>query len=83
MHVRQSAADPEAVTLQIYEPPGVEVSSAFMKEVEKHFGRQEFRRSPWDGVGEIRYPAGHPRATPRTYSPRSTQMRSVRAGSAS
>ncbi len=57
VHVRQSAVDPEAVTLQIYEPPGVEVSSAFMKEVEKHFGRQEFRRSAWDGVGEIRYPA--------------------------
>jgi mannose-1-phosphate guanylyltransferase/phosphomannomutase len=57
VHVRQSAADPEAVTLLIYEPPGVEVSTTFMKEVEKNFSRQEFRRSAWDGVGEIRYPA--------------------------
>jgi mannose-1-phosphate guanylyltransferase/phosphomannomutase len=60
MHVRQSAVDPEAVQIQLYEPPGVEASSAFLKEIEKHFTRQEFRRSAWDGVGEIRYPSRAP-----------------------
>ena len=57
MHVRQSAADPEAVQIQIFEPPGVEAQRGFMKEIEKNFSRQEFRRSAWDGVGEIHYPA--------------------------
>jgi mannose-1-phosphate guanylyltransferase/phosphomannomutase len=55
--VRQSPTDPEAVQIQIFEPPGVEASSGFLKEIEKHFSRQEFRRAAWDGVGEIRYPS--------------------------
>jgi mannose-1-phosphate guanylyltransferase / phosphomannomutase len=57
VHVGRSPADPEAVEIQIYEPPGVQASSSFMKEVEKHFSRQEFRRVSSDDVGEIRYPA--------------------------
>ncbi len=56
-HVRQSAADPEAVQIQIFEPPGVEASSAFLKEIEKHVSRQELRRAASDSVGELRYPA--------------------------
>jgi mannose-1-phosphate guanylyltransferase / phosphomannomutase len=56
VHVRQTAADPEAVQIQIFEPPGMEASSSFLKELEKHFTRQELRRVAWDGVGEIRYP---------------------------
>jgi mannose-1-phosphate guanylyltransferase / phosphomannomutase len=57
VHVRPSAADPEVLEIQIFEPPGVQASAAFMKEIEKHFARQEFRRAAWDGVGEIRFPA--------------------------
>jgi mannose-1-phosphate guanylyltransferase / phosphomannomutase len=57
VHVRPSAADPEVVEIQIYEPPGVQAAAPFMKEIEKHFSRQEFRRAAWDGVGEIRFPA--------------------------
>ena len=64
VHVQQSALDPEAVQVQIYEPPGVELSSSFMKEIEKHFSRQEFRRAGWDAVGEIRYPS----RAPETYA---------------
>ena len=63
-HVRQSPTDPEAVQIQIFEPLGVEASSAFLKELEKHVNRQELRRAAWDGVGEIRYP---PRA-PESYA---------------
>jgi mannose-1-phosphate guanylyltransferase / phosphomannomutase len=63
-HVRQSPADPEALQIQIFEPPGVEASSGFLKELEKHFTRQEHRRANWDSVGEIRYPV----RAPETYS---------------
>jgi mannose-1-phosphate guanylyltransferase/phosphomannomutase len=57
VHVGPSAGDPEAVEIQIYEPPGIQASSAFMKEIEKHFSRQEFRRAAADEVGELRFPA--------------------------
>ena len=57
LHVGPSADDPEAVEIQIFEPPGVQASSAFVKKVENHFGRQDFRRAAADEVGEIRYPA--------------------------
>jgi len=57
VHVGRSSTDPEAVEIQIYEQPGVQASSTLMKEVEKHFSRQEFRRVSSDEVGEIRYPA--------------------------
>jgi mannose-1-phosphate guanylyltransferase / phosphomannomutase len=57
IHARQSPSDPEAVQLQIFEPPGVEASSAFLRDLETHVNRQELRRAAWDGVGEIRYPA--------------------------
>ncbi len=61
LHVGPSADDPEAVEIQIFEPPGVQASSAFVKKVENHFGRQDFRRAAADEVGEIRYPAQHGR----------------------
>jgi mannose-1-phosphate guanylyltransferase/phosphomannomutase len=63
-HVRQSPSDPEALQVQIFEPPGVEASSAFLKELEKHFTRQELRRADSESVGEIRYPA----RAPETYA---------------
>jgi mannose-1-phosphate guanylyltransferase/phosphomannomutase len=57
IHVGPSASDPEAVEIQVYEQPGVQASASFMKEIEKHFARQEFRRAAWNEVGEIRFPA--------------------------
>ena len=57
LHVGPSSTDPEAVEVQIYEPPGVQASSALVKEIEKHFSRQEFRRAASEEVGEIRFPS--------------------------
>jgi mannose-1-phosphate guanylyltransferase / phosphomannomutase len=57
VHVGPSAADPEAVEIQIYEPPGVQASAGFVKEIEKQFSRQEFRRATSAEVGRIRFPA--------------------------
>src|SRR5579862_4205843 len=56
-HVGVSPADPEVIRIQFFEPPGVEMSSAMQKEVEKHFTRGELRRVAAGEVGDITYPA--------------------------
>jgi mannose-1-phosphate guanylyltransferase/phosphomannomutase len=57
IHVQPSPADPEVVQIRIYEPPGTPATPALIKEIEKHFSRQEFRRAAWNEVGEINYSA--------------------------
>jgi mannose-1-phosphate guanylyltransferase/phosphomannomutase len=52
-----SPNDPEVIRIQFFEPPGVEMSAAMQKEVEKHFTRGEFRRVAAAEVGGISYPA--------------------------
>jgi mannose-1-phosphate guanylyltransferase/phosphomannomutase len=56
-HVGVSANDPEIVRIQFFEPPGVDMSSAMQKEIEKHFTRGELRRVAAAEVGGISYPA--------------------------
>ncbi|HET7567154.1 MAG TPA: sugar phosphate nucleotidyltransferase [Gaiellaceae bacterium] len=56
-HVGVSPADPEVIRIQFYEPPGIELTAAMQKEVEKHFSRGELRRVAADEVGTISYPA--------------------------
>ncbi|HSL66218.1 MAG TPA: sugar phosphate nucleotidyltransferase, partial [Gaiellaceae bacterium] len=57
IHVGTSSADPEIVQVKIFEPPGIQLTPALQKEIEKHFTRQELRRSAYNEVGEIGYPA--------------------------
>ena len=56
-HVGLSPSDPEAVRIQFFEQPGIEMTAAMQKEVEKHFTRGELRRVAADEVGTISYPA--------------------------
>jgi mannose-1-phosphate guanylyltransferase/phosphomannomutase len=56
-HVGVSPNDPEVIRIQFFEPPGVEMSAAMQKEVEKHFTRGELRRVAAAEVGSISYPA--------------------------
>ncbi len=56
-HVGASTTDPEAVQIRLFERPGIALSAAMQKEVEKHFTRQELRRVPFGDVGSITYPA--------------------------
>jgi mannose-1-phosphate guanylyltransferase/phosphomannomutase len=56
-HVGASTTDPEAVQIRLFERPGIALSAALQKEVEKHFTRQELRRVPFSDVGSITYPA--------------------------
>jgi mannose-1-phosphate guanylyltransferase / phosphomannomutase len=56
-HVGISNQDPEVVKIQFFEPPGIELSPAMQKEIEKHFTRLEFRRMAAADVAGITYPA--------------------------
>ena len=57
IHVGTSSSDPEVVQVKIFQPPGIQLGPALQREVEKHFTRQELRRSAYNEVGEIGYPA--------------------------
>jgi mannose-1-phosphate guanylyltransferase/phosphomannomutase len=56
-HVGVSPNDPEAVRIQFFEAPGIEMTAAMQKEVEKHFTRGEIRRVAAGEVGGASYPA--------------------------
>jgi mannose-1-phosphate guanylyltransferase/phosphomannomutase len=56
-HVGVSRTDPETVHVQFFEPPGIQLTSATQKEVEKHFTRRELRRVPFGAVGHLEYPS--------------------------
>jgi mannose-1-phosphate guanylyltransferase / phosphomannomutase len=55
-HVGSAAADPEIVAIRFFEEPGIQLTTALQKEVEKHFTRGELRRAAGDGVGDVDYP---------------------------
>lgn len=57
IHVQPSPSDPEIVQVRIFEPPGTPAGPGLVKEIEKHFSRQEFRRAAWNEVGEITFSA--------------------------
>jgi mannose-1-phosphate guanylyltransferase/phosphomannomutase len=56
VHVRLGEFDPEAIQIELFEKPGVQVTPALEKEIAKHFSRQEFRRVSSGGVGNLSYP---------------------------
>jgi mannose-1-phosphate guanylyltransferase/phosphomannomutase len=56
-HVGLSPSDPEAIRIQFFEQPGIEMGTVLQKEVEKHFTRGELRRVAAGEVGTIDYPA--------------------------
>jgi mannose-1-phosphate guanylyltransferase/phosphomannomutase len=78
VHVRPSTADPEIMQIQFFEPPGIQATPELIKEIEKHFHRQEFRRAAHDEVGQI----GTPARAAETYADdlvRTLDVESIRA----
>lgn len=59
-HVGTSAADPEMVEIRFFEQPGIQLTPALQKEIEKHFTRYELRRAGPGEIGTITYPARAP-----------------------
>jgi mannose-1-phosphate guanylyltransferase / phosphomannomutase len=55
-HVGSSVADPEVVAIRFFEEPGIQITAALQKEIEKHFTRGELRRAAGDRVGTVDYP---------------------------
>jgi mannose-1-phosphate guanylyltransferase/phosphomannomutase len=56
-HVGTSQADPETVQIKFFEQPGIQISPALQKEIEKNFTRGELRRVGFGDIGSISYPA--------------------------
>jgi mannose-1-phosphate guanylyltransferase/phosphomannomutase len=57
VHVGTSQTDPEVVQIRFFEQPGIQLSSAMQKEIEKHFTRGELRRVGFGDIGGVSYPA--------------------------
>jgi mannose-1-phosphate guanylyltransferase / phosphomannomutase len=56
-HVGTSSVDPELVQIRLFEQPGIQLTPALQKEIEKRFHRHDFRRAPHREVGDLDYPA--------------------------
>jgi mannose-1-phosphate guanylyltransferase/phosphomannomutase len=56
IHVRISSWDPEMIQIQVFEQGGVNVSEKRQKDIEKYYGRQDFRRAFYSEFGEIQFP---------------------------
>ncbi|HSC73454.1 MAG TPA: sugar phosphate nucleotidyltransferase [Gaiellaceae bacterium] len=56
-HVGTSQIDPEVVQIRFFEQPGIQLSAALQKEIEKNFTRGELRRVGFSDTGRITYPA--------------------------
>jgi mannose-1-phosphate guanylyltransferase/phosphomannomutase len=56
-HVGTSQLDPEVVQIKFFEQPGIQLSPAMQKEIEKNFTRGELRRASFSDIGTISYPA--------------------------
>ncbi len=56
IHVRIASWDPESIEIQIFESPGVDLSERRQKDIERVYGRQDFRRAFYSEFGEIRFP---------------------------
>ncbi len=56
-HVGIDHAEEELVRVRFFEHPGIQITPALQKEIEKHFTRQELRRVSAGDVAEISYPA--------------------------
>jgi mannose-1-phosphate guanylyltransferase / phosphomannomutase len=52
-----SYTDPEMIAIRFYEQPGIQLTAALQKEIEKHYTRLELRRAAFNAVGTVTYPA--------------------------
>ena len=57
VHVQISPDDPEVVEIRFFEAPGILVSDATIKSIERTYSRQEFRRVSATEIGRLSYPS--------------------------
>jgi mannose-1-phosphate guanylyltransferase / phosphomannomutase len=56
IHVRVSSWDPEVLQIQLFEPPGIPITEKTQKNIEKFYGREDYRRAYYTEMGRIQYP---------------------------
>src|ERR671938_1029537 len=56
-HVGTSSTDAEVIQIRFFEQPGIQLTPALQKEIEKHFTRHELRRVAFGEIGTVAYPA--------------------------
>jgi mannose-1-phosphate guanylyltransferase/phosphomannomutase len=56
IHVRISSWDPEMIQIQVFETSGVAIGPKRQKDIEKYYGRQDFRRAFYSDFGAIEFP---------------------------
>ncbi|MBA3412289.1 MAG: NTP transferase domain-containing protein [Actinobacteria bacterium] len=56
-HVGTSNVDTEVLQIRFFEQPGIQITPALQKELEKNFHRSELRRAAYAEVGSVEYPA--------------------------
>jgi mannose-1-phosphate guanylyltransferase/phosphomannomutase len=82
MHVRITPWDPESMQIQVFEPPGVNIGDKRQKDIEKYYGRQDFRRAFYSEFGEIHFPdramEGYLRALMRAWDLKRIRSRAYR-----
>jgi mannose-1-phosphate guanylyltransferase/phosphomannomutase len=57
VHVQISVDDPEQIEIRFFETPGILVSDATLKAIERAYSRQEFRRVSAGEIGRLSYPS--------------------------
>ena len=57
VHVQISPIDPELIEIRFFEAPGILVSDATLKAIERMYSRQEFRRVSAAEIGRLSYPS--------------------------
>jgi mannose-1-phosphate guanylyltransferase / phosphomannomutase len=57
IHLRAAAGDPQTLEIHFYDKAGLDISTGDEKRIERLYFRQEFRRSFFDQMGDIIYPA--------------------------
>ncbi len=57
VHVGRALDDPDVVEIRVLESPGIQMSDALRKRIERNYSRHEIRRAPAAEVGTTTYPA--------------------------
>jgi len=57
MHVRKSPIDPELIDIKFFDENGMDLPKSKEKSIEGLFFREDFRRAPYNEVGEISFPS--------------------------
>ncbi|MFH1825226.1 MAG: mannose-1-phosphate guanyltransferase [Candidatus Firestonebacteria bacterium] len=57
LHIRKSPFDPELIDIKFFDENGIDLPASKEKSIEGLFFREDFRRAPFNEVGEISFPS--------------------------